>query len=319
MPTTPQFPQPSVARYRGPIIDGHVHMRTAAETRPFVEMAEAYGVTTFLGIGEPEALADCRRAFPGRVYGLVRLHFDQIGDPAAFRRYADDLIERAVGDLDVRGIKFWFKPAFNADTGLFWDDPRLDCVFDLMSRLGLVALVHIADPDVWWQHTYRDTARYGTKAETYRQLVNRLRRHPDVTVQVAHLGGDPEHLDHLDQLLDGHPNLHFDLSATKWLARELSRQPEASRRFLIRRADRLVWGSDLVVGRLPDMSFDDYATRYYVHRHLWEGGGTIASPIADEDADRQPVMVQGLDLPMDVLERVYRLNAERFYRIRAET
>lgn len=311
------FSQPPVVRYRGPMVDGHMHVRTAAETRLFAEMAAGYGVRTFLGNGDLGFIADCRRAFPGRFYGLVRLRYDLIGDGAAFGRCATDLIERAVAEEDVRGVKFWFKPAFNADTGLFWDDPRLDPVFDLMGRRRLVALVHIADPDAWWRHAYCDTARYGTKAATYRQLVNRLRRHPDVQVQAAHLGGDPEHLDHLDRLLDEHPNLWFDLSATKWMARELSRQADAPRDFILRRADRLVWGSDLVVGRRPDMTFDDYATRYYVHRHLWEGRGPLPSPISDEDAEQEPVIVQGLDLPMDVLERLYRLNAERLYGIRA--
>ncbi|MBN2581789.1 MAG: amidohydrolase family protein [Planctomycetes bacterium] len=313
----PRFPKPPMARYLGPIIDAHMHLRTAAETRLFVEMAEAYGVRTFLGNGDLSFVADCRREFPGQFHGLVRLQYDRINDDEDFQRYAIGLLNQAVREEDIRGVKFWFKPMFNATSGLFWDDRRLDIVFDFLAEHRLVALVHIADPDVWWRHTYRDTARYGTKAETYRQLVNRLRRHRGVTVQAAHLGGDPEHLNHLDRLLDEHANLYLDLSATKWLARELSRKPDESRQFVVRRADRLLWGSDLVVARQQNMDFDDYATRYYVHRHLWEGRGPLLSPIPDDDADG-PVTVQGLDLPPDVLEKIYRLNAERLYRIRAD-
>jgi hypothetical protein len=130
------------------------------------------------------------------------------------------------------------------------------------------------------------------------------------------MGGDPEHLDHLTAMLGRHANLYLDLSATKWLARELSAKPEESRQFMATWADRLLWGSDLVIGRRTVTGVDDYANRYYVHRHLWEGRGVMRSPIDDPDAGR-PVDVVGLDLPDDILEKIYRRTAERVYGISA--
>ncbi|NIA20481.1 MAG: amidohydrolase family protein [Anaerolineaceae bacterium] len=309
-----QFSKPPIARYQGPMIDAHLHIRTAAETRLFVRMAESYGVRTFLGNGDLEFISDCRKAFAGRVYGLLRIRFEDVDRGEHFRRRTLDLLRRSVEEEDVRGAKFWFKPMFNASSGLYWDDPRLDHIFDFLVEHRMMALVHIGDPDIWWRHTYGNIARYGSKADAYRQLEQRMKRHPELLVQAAHLGGHPEDLGHLEQLLADYPRLYLDLSATKWLARELSREPIASREFIIRHADRILWGSDLVVGRKSGMTFDDYATRYYVHRHLWEGRGKLLSPIEDTDADR-PVEVEGLDLPLEVLEKVYRRNAERLYRI----
>jgi len=312
----PDVSVPPVARYDGPIVDAHVHVRPPEMMGEFVRMAEAYGVRTYVGIADLATLSACRAAMPGRVVGVARVTYEDIADTARCRRRVLDLLRRAVEEQDVRGVKFWFKPQFNASSGLYWDDARLDFVFDFLVEHRLVAVVHIADPDIWFRRVYSDTSRYGTKADAYVQLEARCRRHPDLVVQVAHLGGDPEHLDHLSTLLDAYANLHFDLSATKWVARELSAKPDEARDFVIRYADRLLWGSDLVVGRRSDMAFEDYATRYYVHRHLWEGAGLLRSPIEDPDAGR-PVMVAGLDLPLDVLRKIYVANAERLYRVTA--
>jgi len=312
-----QFSKPPIARYQGPIIDAHMHIRTAAETRMFVRMAESYGVRTFLGNSDLRFISECRRAFAGQFYGLVRIRFEDIDSPEHFKRRTLDLLSHSVETEGVRGAKFWFKPMFNASSGLYWDDPRLDHIFDYLVEHRMIALIHIADPDIWWRHAYRNIARYGSKADTYRQLENRMKRHPDLLVQAAHLGGHPEDLDHLDRLLGDYPNLYLDLSATKWLARELSRKPAESREFLIRQADRILWGSDLVVGRKAGMTFDDYASRYYVHRHLWEGRGPLVSPIEDTDAG-EPVTVQGLDLPPEILEKLYRTSAERLYGIQVD-
>ena len=225
-------------------------------------------------------------------------------------------IEAAVNDHEIRAVKFWFKPQFNAQFGMYWDDARMDALFEVMIAHDLIALVHVADPDIWFERVYGDVKRYRTKLQNYEQLENRLRRSPGLKVQAAHLGGDPEHLDHLRAMLLRHETLYFDLSATKWLARELSRKPEESRAFIIEHADRLLWGSDLVVGRYSDMNAEHYASRYYVHRHLWEGRGEMLSPIEDSDAPG-PVTVHGLDLPLDVLTKIYCRNVEHLYKFRA--
>lgn len=311
-----EYTTPPIRRYTGPMIDAHMHARPPEQMGLFLDVAEGYGVRTYFAIADLPTIAACRATMGDRLVGVVRLAYQRLEDAETFRRESLDVLRRSVREQNVRGVKFWFKPQFNVSSGLFWDDPRLDHIFEFMIDHRMTALIHIADPDIWYESVYSDATVYGTKLDTYRQLENRMNRFPDLQVQAAHLGGHPEDLDHLQQMLDDHPNLAYDLSATKWLARELSRKPEASREFVIRNADRLLWGTDLVVGRRADMTADDYATRYYVHRHLWEGAGPMVSPIHDADAGRE-VTVQGLDLPDDVLEKIYVRNAERVYRIRA--
>jgi predicted TIM-barrel fold metal-dependent hydrolase len=212
-------------------------------------------------------------------------------------------------------FKFWYKPEFNQRTGFFFDDPRLDRVFEAIAATGLPVLVHIADPDIWWRHRYHDPERFERKCFTYRQLTNTLGRFPGLRVLVPHMGGWPESLAFLDDLLHRYPQCYLDTSGTKWVARELSRQPAAARAFFVRRADRLLFGSDLVPFR--HATFEHHCSRYWVHRHLYEQAHAVRSPIEDPDA-HGPVFLAGLDLPDEVLTRLYRENAIRFFGLDAE-
>ena len=69
---------------------------------------------------------------------------------------------------------------------------------------------------------------------------------PDVSFIAAHMGGDPENPDCLEELLGLYPNLSFDTSATKWQVREVSLRSHQMKRLICRYPDRFLFGSDLV-------------------------------------------------------------------------
>jgi hypothetical protein len=155
----------------------------------------------------------------------------------------------------------------------------------------------------------------------------------------AHMGGWPEDLDFLDGLLERHPGLVLDTSATKWMVREVSRHPrERVVRFLARWSGRILFGSDIVSeevhlvrkagptpGRVvadlassPGEAFDLYASRYFALRTMWETAYEGESPIADPDLkmvdpsaydDMSAPPLRGLSLPADMLRVLYREGA----------
>src|SRR5204862_66075 len=96
--------------------------------------------------------------------------------------------------------------------------------------------------------------------------------------------------------------------------REVSAHRDEVRGVICRHPDRFLFGSDLVTRHgLPR---DHYVSRYWCQRTLWESGWTGRSPIADPDhvpAPGEPAtpLLRGLELPPDVLERVYQGNARR--------
>ena len=306
------FGPPPERRVACPIVDAHLHVGEVEVTRPLVEAARRYGVTRAVGICRLAMIEPAQRAFGDFFDFAVGLNYEHKDDPAQL--FTDNraiLVEAHA--RGARFVKFWFKPEFTATSRLTLADDRMRPILDLIADLGMACIAHIADPDRWFQTRYADLAKFGTKMSHYVQLEHALREHPTVVIQAAHLGGDPEHLDHLARLLADHPNLCLDVSATKWVVRELSRQAEAARRFIIDWADRLLFGTDLVPRKDPHPLH--YASRYWTLHALFEGTGRRPSPIRDPDADG-PVELVGLDLPDDVLRRLYHLNAARWLGIR---
>jgi predicted TIM-barrel fold metal-dependent hydrolase len=302
-------------RWRGPIADVHTHVHQTATTRLFFDAADAYGITRMLTMTPLGELAALRQEYGPRLGFIAIPRWREFDDTAAFRkRWLADLA--AFREAGARLMKFWVAPPMRGGHGLTLEHAFLRPVIAAGLELGYEFLVHVGDPTVWWRPggRYADAARFGTKPEQYPQLQWFLEHVAPRTVIGAHFGGNVEAPDFLDELLERHPHFHLDSSATKWVVREIARQPQRVRDFLLRWPDRVLFGSDLVVDEKYD--FDHYASRYWVHQMQWETGYRGESPIEDPDAPPPPRLA-GLDLPPDVLERLYWGNAARRQLVKA--
>jgi hypothetical protein len=306
------FAAPPPRKIPGPVIDVHTHANEPARNDELINAARTYGISKIVVIAPLEEGLALQRQCPREVVLAVRpvLH-----EPKRQIALLDRAVEavRAAADAGAPLIKLWFAPRIRDRLDFLLDSPRLDPVFRAIADAGLGVLVHVADPDRWFERKY-DLAKYGTKAEQYPMLEARLRQFPTVRFIAAHMGGDPEHLEHLADLLTRYPNLYLDTSATKWIVRELGRQREAAREFFRRWAGRICFGTDQVV--IKNSEPERYLVRYWVHQMFWETDLVCASPIADPDSDGSPVL-QGLDLPEDVLEQIYRKTTEEAFGIRS--
>src|SRR5690606_9464719 len=260
-----------------------------------------------------EQSVEVQSQFPHMVLPGPMLDFTHWQDPDRFAA-TNIAVVREAARAGAPLIKLWFAPRFQDRVPMKLDDARLDPIFEEIGRQKLAVLVHVADPDIWFAKYYTDTARYGTKADQYPPLEYRLERHPEIVFISAHMGGDPEHLDHLAELMNRYPNYHVDTSATKWIVRELGRKPAEARAFFESYADRILFGSDQVVFRSEDAEPHRYRVRYWVYRVFLETGLQAHSPVPDPDAEGEP-WLNGLDLPDRVLERVYYQNAMRLLRL----
>lgn len=320
------FATPPPRKVSCPIVDVHTHMTEPGSNHELVDAARRYGVTRIAAITQLDEGLALRRRYPREIEIVARPpltpaargargsrgRVPEGGDNRPPEERALETIPRAAAS-GVHVIKFWFAPRIRDRLDFLFDSPRLDRVFGAIAAHGLGVLVHVSDPDRWFERKY-DRAKYGTKADQYPMLEHRLRQHPTVPFLAAHMGGDPEHLDHLADLLARYPNLYLDTSATKWIVRELGRQREAARTFFRRWADRVCFGTDQVV--LKDSDPVRYLVRYWVHQMFWETDLECRSPIPDPDADGAP-RLQGLDLPADVLEQIYWKTAQRAFGVDA--
>jgi predicted TIM-barrel fold metal-dependent hydrolase len=313
--------------YAGPpIIDVHAHVTmTSPEDKPagpaggygaagssdaaalMLDVAAEFGITRTVSMCPVQDIAPLRERLGDRILfnGMLGKKPDEPEDVAY--RLLDDFL--AAG---VKIIKLWAAPR-GRDRGLLIDTPwRVECLRRARAAGIKIVMVHVGDPDAWWNHTYTDLAKYGSKESQYPPFLKLVEEFSDLTWIGAHMGGDPEHPDHLEEMLTKYPNYFIDTSATKWQVREVSPRGDAIRSLITRFPKRFLFGSDLVTRH--GLTRDHYVSRYWCQRTLWDSTWTGRSPIADPDytpgpdGERTPEL-RGVGLPADVLRRVYRENA----------
>jgi predicted TIM-barrel fold metal-dependent hydrolase len=192
------------------------------------------------------------------------------------------------------------------------DDARLDPLWAECGKLGMPVAIHTSDPDAFfeprdatnerWEELGRrpEWSFHGPGFPTKRALLdarNRVfARHPKTTFIALHVANHPEDLDDASSVLDAYPNVVVETGARQG---ELGRQPRRAREFFLKYQERILFGTDAV----PSEGLYRRWFRFF--------------ETADEHFDywRAPAQgrwkISGLDLPREVLAKVYAANAER--------
>jgi predicted TIM-barrel fold metal-dependent hydrolase len=291
------------------IMDVHSHVRVSRTTDAFFEAAGLYGIKRVISMSPIEDVEPLRARYGDRLAFIAVPRWRELDSSAAFR-------ERWLADLETfrgygaRLMKFWMAPPMRGQYGLTLDHEYLRPVIQRGLDLGYDFMVHVGDPDEWFQPggPYADAKQFGTKADQFPQLEWFLDRVAPRSVIGAHMGGRIEDPRFLNDLLARHANFHIDTSATKWIVRGVAAQPAAVRDLFLARPDRLLFGSDLATAEQYD--FEHYASRYWAQRTMWETTYDGESPIDDPDAPAAPLL-KGINLPAEVLRKVYWENAAR--------
>jgi uncharacterized protein len=337
-PSTLVVPEHPVPRARYPFVDVHNHQfeLTGAEKvrevvkamdamnmavmvnlsgRGFRRIVDAAGVETYRLQDQAylrDLIALTEGVAPGRIVHFTNVDFDGAGAPGWAERAVRELQQDVAAG--ARGLKIYKSLGMDdrdaAGERLHVDDPRLDPVFEACARLGVPVLIHTADPAPFWQprdarnerlyelieipDRWRDPAKNPSWATLIAEQHNLFRRHPRTAFIDAHLGWMGNDLGRLGKLLDELPNVQTEIGA---VLAELGRQPRFAREWLTRYQDRVMFGKDTwAAGEYPTyfrtLETADDAFPYYRRRHaFWK--------------------IYGLDLPDEVLRKLYYANALR--------
>ena len=301
-----------------PIIDVHTHINGGRAAEVWADAAARYGVVQTYSQTVLENATAVRDALGDRVRFIAVPDFMSADKKHAFTEGFLERIRIWHGEHGARMLKFWQAPRLRdlmddeTMAELALDGPWKARAVELAQELGMMVMIHIADPDTWFATKYADASRYGTKAQNYEPFVRLISRYPETQFLAAHMAGSPEDLGFLSGLLERHPNLSIDTSACKWQVRELSKQPDALRAFCERNAGRVLFGTDIVANN-TNIDFDLYASRYWALRTLMETGYDGASPIVDPDLhmvdpsvdEKSTAALKGAGIYGDVLRELY--------------
>jgi predicted TIM-barrel fold metal-dependent hydrolase len=310
-------PVHSIEKPRFPVIDYHNHLDSQRPS-DLLKVMDAcdveilVNITMQVGQTALEGMDRLHQSAPDRFSTIGWMDWTGI-DRDDFAEVSCQRLQR-MADHGACGLKFWkdFGLTIRKGNGeiLRIDDERLAPIFEKATELDLPVMFHTADPDAFFEPIDAHNERYEelaahpdwdfhgsstSKRELLEQRNRVFARHPETTFVGAHLAECGEDLAYLSELLDTYPNLQIDISAR---TPELGRQPYSARRFLLKYADRILFGTDL----LPEVSM------YRLHYRFLETSDEYFE--YPSHASRQGRWnIYGLFLPDDVLRKVYRENA----------
>lgn len=193
------------------------------------------------------------------------------------------------------------------------DDERIGPVWEVCGELGIPVLIHSADPFQFWLPKDNQNERWFELKEKpgrfygendfippFEDIIKEqhtiFERHKNTIFINAHLGWMGNDLKKLGEHLDKYPNVMTEFGA---VIAELGRQPRTARQFFIDYQDRIMFGKDSYNKEefytyFRVLESDDEYFDYFRKRHaFWK--------------------MYGLNLPDDVLKKVYFQNALRVF------
>lgn len=324
----------SIPKPRFPVIDAHNHLgdpfgggwdkKPVAELLAVLDEAQVrWYVDLDGGWGEGilhAHLDHFKKAAPDRfkIFGGV--------DWACWPAHGDAFGEWAAGQLrqqvarGAEGLKIWKPLGLHVQDQhqalVAVDDARLDPLWAAAGELKVPVLIHVADPVAFfdpvdefnerWEELdqHRDWSFPSPPFPPFLSIVNAfanvVARHPHTTFIGAHVGCYAENLNWVGAVLDRCPNLYIDFSARLG---ELGRQPYTARRFFLKYADRILFGTDAG----PSLEAYRLYYRFLETDDEYFNYGTSPTP------PQGRWYAYGLYLPDEVLEQIYWKNAVRIF------
>jgi len=313
-------PQHLVPRAKYPVIDIHSHHPTPIDPAQYAEVVKALDQLNIrylinLSGEQGDALRKGLEViknspYPGRMFLFANIDFSNVG-PGFGQRAAKQLEEDIkAGAVGLKIFKNLGLHVHKVDgSRLKVDDPELDPIWEKCAELNVPVLIHIADPQEFFEpldyhnerylelslypgRRYQDRSKFPSFEELMTERNNMLARHPRTRYILPHFGWHANDLARAGKLLDQLPNVYLDVAAVLY---DFGRQPRAARAFFVKYQDRILFGKDSFQ---PDEypyywrtfeTADEYFDYYRDYHAFWK--------------------LYGMDLPDEVLKKLYYKNA----------
>jgi len=300
------------------VANGHEHLMSRQHLPKYLKAAENTGVArtllvasseyTMMGAGHDPAkgndensreLLEAARENPGRIVPFCTLH---PSDPRKLEKLKQFVAEGAKGLKLYTGHGNFYTVALDAE--------------DMMPVYAYCE--ETALPICW----HVNITKYSAEFERVMQ------RHPKLIVIVPHFGvtffrpRDPL-FQHFGRLMDSFPNLYTD---TSFGTREImiggfeavSRDPDIFREFIVKRSDRILFGTDMVVTGNKEKTQEWIeavlrACRDVLEKETYHCFMGARGAAYNKNPENVYGLFRGLALPDDVLKKIYETNFERLF------
>jgi len=334
-----------------PKIDAHMHIQNYADT-VFINQAKEdnfrfLNLNVFKSGGKPveeqqKFSVEMVQAFPGRNAWVTAFSLDNF-NKEGWQDEAITYIKKSVENGAV-GVKVWKNIGFflkdeNAKLVMI-DHPRFDPILDYMAKNHIPLIGHLGEHRNSWLplekmtvNGNRDYARAHPEEHmylhperpSYEDYINArdrmLEKHPDLIFIGAHLGSLEWSVDELAKRLDKFPNMSVDMAErVSHLQYQTLTEWQKVHDFFIKYQDRLLYGTDLRSSAM-DIVNKRIKDPEGIKKHAHEVWMRHWKFFTDDQMMRVPKVegeFKGLKLPREVVDKIYRTNAEKLFPVFAK-
>jgi hypothetical protein len=209
------------------------------------------------------------------------------------------------------------------------DDPKFDPVFKHLAEKGIRLVGHLGEPKNCWlpfnEMTTRNDSSYFTENPQYHMFLHpefptyeeqiaardrMLDKNPDLVFIGCHLASLEWSVDEIGAWLDKYPNTAVDMAARMGqLYYQTRENREKVRDFFIKYQDRILYGTDIIDHGQKKSAFQNRIHETWLRD--WE------YVVTDHKMTSELINGEftGLQLPKDVVDKIYEGNAKKWYRI----
>ena len=320
-------------------IDAHVHLNTTSPEK--MKLALKYGAS-FLSINtnipffesiedQERIILELQEKYPGRVQYITSFDFRDWGKET-FAQGAIKQIKRGLKNGAV-GVKIWKDVGFELhdenNKFVMIDDPVFDPIFEYLVENDILLIGHQGEPRNCWlpleemtvdsdRNYFREHPEYHMFLQeeypSYDQQMNArdnmLEKFPNLRYVGLHLFSVEYSIEEVAKRLDIYPKTLTDVAErVVHLQLQAKDNWEAVREFCIKYQDKIMYGTDVIDD--GDASATEIAKRF---EHLWNFHYNFFATRKKMEAPEFKGEFQGLDLPDDVVEKIFYTNAKKTYK-----
>jgi hypothetical protein len=268
------------------------------------------------------------------VYYAATFYFDTTG--FGTETWSKKVISRLENNIagGAVSVKIWKNIGMTARdrNGKFImiDDPAIEPVINFIISRNLPITGHLGEPRNCWlplnEMTVSGDSSYFAENPQYHMFLhpeypsyedqinardNLLEKHPDLVFVGCHLGSLEWNVDELARRLDKYPNMAVDMAARIChLQYQSARDRKKVRDFCIKYQDRLLYGTDLSdegSGSVQELANNIHETWLDDWKYFTSDDKMTSRSFRGE--------FQGLQLPKEVVRKIYSENAIRWYKL----
>lgn len=335
-----------IQKAKFPVIDFNFHMSSQFKTdydkevlspKNFLKSIDSVGVKLVVNLDGPGDddffIKQYQKIYPDKFLNYCPVWFpERIID----QEYLNDIItrfERHLKNGESQGIKIWkylgLRTRDTLGNVIPIDDPWLAPVWEKAAEYNIPIVWHMGDPAAFFTPVDRFSERfielgrypqwsfYGPRFPSRETILkgreNVLKRYPNITFIGAHMGMNPEDLSYISYLLDTYPNYYVEIST---VLSDLGRQPYTAREFFIKYQDRILFGTD--GGSLFGIHGWSVAKFYRSYFEFLETSNEYIDYPMQGAINQGSWKIYGINLPDDVLQKIYYKNAEKILKVKIE-